>query len=186
MYYGNSTILTSRLGRVVGSLERVADTLTILRLLGGSEKVLHPETRRDRWLSEHLDRAFTKTPEESDLPSIMGVASSKGLQYIARVYGVHCVPNVLTLKTRSRVMSSFLSQPLIRPSFWALFAENLEESKDRLLALPPSQGQTLSNQELFASILEDAQRAIRISSPILTDSEDDDSEQLSPGASDSF
>jgi hypothetical protein len=66
----------------------------ILQLLGVSEKDSHPETRRDRWLSEHLDRAFTKVPEGSDLPSIMEVASSKGLQYIARVYGVHCVPKL--------------------------------------------------------------------------------------------
>jgi len=168
------TALPSRLGRVVGSSEYMTDTLMILQLLGGLEKVSHPQTRRGRWFSEHLDRAFTKTPEASDLPLIMKVASSKGLQYIARVYGVHCVLDIITLKTRSRVMPSFLSQPLIGASFWARFAGDLEESKDRLLALPPSQGQTLSNQELFVSILEDARRTI--SPVLLTDSEDDDSE----------
>jgi len=152
------------------------DTLTILRLLGGSE-FSYPETRRDRWLSEHLDRAFAKIPEWSDLPSIMEVASSKGLQYIARVYEVHCVPNVLTLKTSSRVIPSLLSQPPAGSSFWASFVDKLEESKDRLLALPPSQGQTLSNQELLASILSDAHNAMELASPIFTDSEEGDSEE---------
>jgi len=145
----------------------------VLQLLGGP-KISHPEMRRGRWLSEHLDRAFTKIPEESGLPLIMKVASSKGLQYIARVYGVHWLLDVITLKTRSRVMPSFLSRPLMEASLWALFIEVLVESKDQLLALPPAQDQTLSNQELFLSILEDARRTI---SPVLpTDSEDGYSE----------
>jgi len=73
-------------------------------------------------------------------------------------------------------MPSFLSQSL-RPSFWAIVVENLEESKGRLLALPPSQGQILSNLELFTSILEDAQRATTLDPPTpFTDSEDDDLE----------
>lgn len=141
----------------------------ILQLLGGLEKVSHPETRRGRWLSEHLDRAFTKTPYESDLSSIMEVASSKGLQYIARVYGVHCVLEFISLKTRSRIIPSFLSQPLIEASVWALFLEYLLESKDRLLVLPPAQDQTLANQELFISILKDVRRTI--SPALLTDLE---------------
>ena len=41
-----------------------------------------------------------------------------------------------------------------------LFVEKLEESKDQLLALPDSQGQVLSNQELFDNILNDARHAI--------------------------
>lgn len=168
------TLLPSRLGRVLRRFECIKDTLLVLQLLGGPEKVPHSETRRGRWLSEHLDRAFTKIPEESNLPLIMKVASSKGLQYIARVYGVHWLLDVITLKPRSRVMPSFLSQPLMEASLWALIMEALVESKDQLLALPPAQDQTLSNQELFLSILEDVRRII---SPFLrTDSEDDYSE----------
>jgi len=51
----------------------------------------------------------------------------------------------------------------------------MEESKDRLLTLPPSLGQTLSNQELFDNVLEDARRAMALDrSPTpLTDSDGD-------------
>jgi len=169
--------LTSRLDRIVDGLEYVGGTLVILQALGISGKVSHPETRRDRWLSEHLDRSFSKEPETSDLPSIMEVVLSKGLHYFSRVCGIQLtILDVLSLKTRFRIIPSFLSQPL-RPSFWAIVVENLEESGGRLLALPPSQGQILSNRELFASILEDAQRAMTLDPPTpLTDSEDDDLE----------
>ena len=173
---GTQTGLTSRLGRIVDDLERIEDTLAVLRALGSTEDVSLPETRGNQWLSEHLDRMFTKEPEESDLPSIMEVVFSRGLHYAARVYGVRSALDVPTLKASSRIMPSFLSQ-LLGASFWATVVENLETSKDRLLVLPPSQGQRLSNEELFAAILEDAQRAAVVDplSP-LTDSGDDDSE----------
>lgn len=88
------------------------------------------------------------------------------------------VSEALPLKTRSRVVPSFLSQSL-DTMFWTTFVEGLEDSKDRLLALPPSRGQTLSNQVLFDSILEDIRHVIALdpSSP-LADSEDE--QQSSP------
>ena len=58
----------------------------ILRELGGLGSASHSEARRDRWLSEHLDRSFSKTPEVPDLLLIMEVVFSKGLHYTARVY----------------------------------------------------------------------------------------------------
>jgi len=61
-----------------------------------------------------------------------------------------------------------------------MFVGSLEGVKDELLALPPSQGQVLSNEELFASICEDARRSMLVKYPTsLTDSEDDDSESSS-------
>ena len=167
----------TRLDRIVDGSECIQDTLTVLRALGSLENFSHPESQKDRWLSERLDRAFTKEPERSDLPSIMEVASSKGLQYVARVYeGPLNAPDIFMLKTHSSIMPSFLSQPL-RAWFWTTFAESLAKSKDRLLALPPSQGQTLSNQELLASIFEDTRGKMLVGPLIfLTDQEDDYSE----------
>jgi len=148
-------------------------TIALLQALRSSGVASRPETQKDRWLSEHLDRSFSKEPEESDLPSIMEVVFSKGLHYTAQVYGIRCAPDIFPLKIRFRIIPSFLSQSL-RASFWATVIENLEESKDRLFTLPPPQGQTLSNQELFADIIEHVQRAMDLNSPIqFTDSEDD-------------
>lgn len=66
-----------------------------------------------------------------------------------------------------------LSQLLETP-FWAKVIENLEELEDQLLTLPHSQGQTLSNQELFDSILGCAQREMALDPPSpLADSEDE-------------
>ena len=59
----------------------------VLTALQNSENVSYPEPRRDQWLSSHLDRSFAKKADESALDSIMGVACSKGLDYISRVYG---------------------------------------------------------------------------------------------------
>lgn len=59
----------------------------ILTALQNSKKVLHPDPQRDQWLSGHLDRSFSKKVDESDIDSIMKVACSKGLDYVARVYG---------------------------------------------------------------------------------------------------
>lgn len=88
-------------------------------------------------------------------------------------------------------MPSLLSQ-FQRPSFVILFVEKLEESKDQLLALPDSQGQILSNQELFDNILKDARHAISArprwpptdSDDDADDSEDDSESVLSPGVGD--
>ena len=56
----------------------------VLWALGGPARVSYPETRRGQWLSDHLDRSFSKEPQGSDLPSIMEVAFAKGLHYIAQ------------------------------------------------------------------------------------------------------
>lgn len=88
MFTETQTALTSRLERILDGLERIEGRLVILQALGSSEKVSHPESRKDRWLSEHLDRSFSKEPEGSDLPSITEVALSKGLHYFSRVYEV--------------------------------------------------------------------------------------------------
>lgn len=80
------------------SSERIVDALTILQLFGGPGGFLRFADIRS---SDHLDRAFTRSIRPP----------SEGLQYTARVlYGVHCVLGVLTLKIRSKVMPSFLSQ----------------------------------------------------------------------------
>ena len=69
-------------------------------------------------------------------------------------------------------MPSFLSQS-IGTLFWDAVVETLRESEGRLLALQPSQGQTQSNQELFDSILKDAQCAVARNSPTpIVDSDD--------------
>ena len=81
------TARTFRLDCIIDGLESIEGVLAVLQALGSSEKVSHPETRRDQWLSEHLDHSFSKKPERSDLPSIMEVVFSKGLHYVARVYG---------------------------------------------------------------------------------------------------
>lgn len=81
------TTRTPRLDRIVDGFESIDGVLTVLQALGNSKKVSHPETRRDQWLSEHLDRSFSKKPERSDLPLIMEVAFSKGLHYVTHVYG---------------------------------------------------------------------------------------------------
>lgn len=73
-------------------------------------------------------------------------------------------------------MPSLLPQ-LQRFPFGAVFIEKLQESKDRLLALPDPQGQTLSNQELFDNILEAARHAISVNSPP-TDLGDSDSDSV--------
>lgn len=81
-------------------------------------------------------------------------------------------------------MPSLLPQLQCCP-FATVFVEMLEESKDRLLALPDSQGQTLSNQELFDNILEEARHAISVGSRYpLTDSDDDDSESVLSSSAD--
>lgn len=85
---------------------------------------------------------------------------------------IHRVPDLLMLNIRFRVMPSFLSQS-IGTLFWDAVVEALRESEGRLLALPPSQGQTQSNQELFDSILKDAQCAVAHDSPTpIVDSDD--------------
>ena len=76
----------SRLDRIVDGLESIEGVLAFLQALANSEKVSHPETWRDEWLAERLDRAFSRKPERADLPLIMEVACSKGLHYVARVY----------------------------------------------------------------------------------------------------
>ena len=81
------TTRISRFDRILDGLESIEGVLAVLQALGSSEKDSHPETRRDQWLSEHMDRSFSKKPERSDLPSIMEVAFSKGLHYVAQVYG---------------------------------------------------------------------------------------------------
>lgn len=102
--------------------------------------------------------------------------------------GVYSVPDFPPLKAYFRVMPSFLSRSL-DSLFWTTFVEGLEMSKGQLLAQPPSQKQTLSNQALFDGVLEDVQRAIalnpwrRLTSTTLSDSEDE--QQWSPHASDS-
>lgn len=164
----------SRLDHIADGLKCIEGTLELLKALGSSEKVLHPETQRDQWLSKHLDHSFSKEPDWSDLPSIMEVVSSRGLHYTARMYEVYRVPDALLLKTRFRMIPSFLSRS---PGtlFWATFVEGLEGSKGLLLALLPSPGQALSNQTLFDGILEDARHtmALDLSTP-LSDSEDDE------------
>jgi hypothetical protein len=67
-------------------LEDIDGTLAVLQALGGSARVSHPETRRGQWLSDYLDRSFSKEPQGSDLPSIMEIAFTKGLHYIAQEY----------------------------------------------------------------------------------------------------
>ena len=84
---------------------------------------------------------------------------------------VHCVSSVPLLKMFFRIIPSFLSQSL-GASFWDAIVETLEESKDRLLDLPPSPGQVVSNQELFDNVLEDAQSAMELDPPF-TSSDDE-------------
>ena len=84
------TARTSRLDRIVDGLESIEGVLTVLQALGNSEGGSHPGPWRDQWLSDHLDRSFSKKPERSDLPLIMEVAFSKGLHYVAQVY--ECLP----------------------------------------------------------------------------------------------
>lgn len=71
----------------MNGLRNVRGTLMALKAFQNSKKVLHPEPRRDEWLSIHLDRSFAKKADEDALDSIMEVACSKGLDYISRVYG---------------------------------------------------------------------------------------------------
>ncbi|KAF9650685.1 hypothetical protein BDM02DRAFT_3127503 [Thelephora ganbajun] len=130
--------IKTALDRIMNGLEDVLGALLVLEALGSLEEVSHPETRRSRWLSEHLDRSFSK--------------EAKG------------------------IMPPLLSQSL-GVGFWATVIDTLRGSNDRLLIMPPSQGQTLSNQELFDNILEDARRAMPRISPISSvDSEDYGSE----------
>ncbi|KAF9786064.1 hypothetical protein BJ322DRAFT_765163 [Thelephora terrestris] len=157
--------IEAALDRIVDGLRSVQDTLMVLKALRGSENVLHPEARRDQWLSGHLDRSFSKKADESSLRLIMEVACSKGLDYISRV-----------------IMPPLLAQPL-EVTGWAKVAESLYGSQDQLLALPPSQSQTLSNAELFDSILDDVRSMIPKGGTTFLladspqDSEDDDSER---------
>ena len=71
----------------MSGLGPIEEKILLLQALGASGKVSHHEMPRNQWLSKHLDRTFDMQPYGSDLPSIMGVASSKGPQYIAQVYG---------------------------------------------------------------------------------------------------
>ena len=76
------------------------------------------------------------------------------------------------------IMPPLLTQPL-GVSGWAQVIESLSHSRDQLLALPPSHGQTHSNEELFDSILADVLRMITKGDSILvlsdsTASEDDE------------
>lgn len=79
-------------------------------------------------------------------------------------------------------MPPLLAQPL-EVTGWAKVAESLYGSQDQLLALPPSQSQTLSNAELFDSILDDVRSMIPKGGTTFLladspqDSEDDDSER---------
>jgi len=87
--------------------------------------------------------------------------------------GIHYMPNVPPTELSFRIIPSFFSRPL-GASFWDTIVENLEESRDRLLNLPPSPGQVLSNQELFDNVLEDAQSAMELDPPSpFTDSDDE-------------
>ena len=87
------------------------------------------------------------------------------------------------LKMSFRVIPSFFSRSL-GASFWDAIVENLEEVKDRLLALPPSLGQTLSNQELFNTVLEDVRRAMALDPSTSFTESDDDQCSLFSSASD--
>lgn len=157
-------------------LQDVQGTLMLLNAFQNSESVSFPEARRDQWLSEHLDRSFTRKADESALPSIMGVIRSKGLNYVSRLYETSCAPDILLLNAFFRILPPLLSQSLGVP-FWAHTVELLHGSEDLLLELPPSQGQTLSNQELFESVLDDIQEVMGHSNPHplvpLTDSDSD-------------
>ena len=84
---GTQPARTSRLDHIVDCLEGTGATLEMLQELGSSHKFSHHETRKDQWLSKHVDLSFSKEPEWGELPLIMEVASSKGLHYIAQLYG---------------------------------------------------------------------------------------------------
>ena len=56
-------------------------------------------------------------------------------------------------------MPPLLTQPL-EASGWAEALESLRGAEDRLLAIPPSHRQTLSNMELFNSILDDVRSMV--------------------------
>ena len=77
-------------------------------------------------------------------------------------------------------MPPLLTQPLGVPG-WARVVEYLYHSQDQLVALPPLHGRTLSNEELFESILDDVRSKITKGDPMLflTDSEDDDNDENS-------
>jgi hypothetical protein len=165
----------------MGDLQDVQGTLILLNAFQNSEGVSFPEARRDQWLSKHLDRSFTKKADESALPSIMEVVGSKGLDYVSRLYETSCAHDTLLLNTLFRIMPPLLSQSLGVP-FWAQAVEFLYGSEDLLLALPTSPGQTLSNQELFESVLDDIQEVMGHSNPHrpvpLTDSDPDSDSDL--------